>query len=69
MHHENLAMIKASTAAQAEVPGAGLEPALPDGKRLLRPLCLPIPPSGLQELLAAPVTHLDAVQVTGAALT
>jgi hypothetical protein len=34
------------------VPGAGLEPALPCGKGILSPLCLPIPPSGLVDELA-----------------
>ena len=28
------------------MPGAGLEPARPDGHRILSPACLPIPPSG-----------------------
>ena len=32
------------------LPGTGLEPALPCGKRLLRPLCLPISPSGRTRL-------------------
>ena len=33
-------------ARQYRVPRAGLEPALPLGKGILSPLCLPIPPPG-----------------------
>ncbi len=28
------------------MPGAGIEPALPEGKEILSLMCLPIPPSG-----------------------
>ena len=31
------------------MPRAGLEPARPNGQRILSPLCLPIPPSGQNE--------------------
>ncbi len=31
------------------VPGAGLEPAQPNGHRILSPACLPIPPPGRKE--------------------
>ena len=32
--------------ASLNVPGAGLEPARPNGHRILSPACLPIPPPG-----------------------
>ena len=31
----------------SQVPGAGIEPALPNGNRILSPARLPVPPSGL----------------------
>ncbi len=33
------------------VPGGGLEPPFPKGRRILSPLCLPISPSGLVAIL------------------
>ena len=36
------------------VPGAGVEPARPQGRGILSPLCLPIPPSGRRRPLYPP---------------
>ncbi len=36
------------------VPGAGVEPARPQGRGILSPLCLPIPPSGRRKPLYLP---------------
>ncbi len=44
---------KARSERQRVVPGAGVEPARPQGRGILSPLCLPIPPSGPQLFQAA----------------